>query len=273
MVPAVVDYARDRCCDFLIAEDYDSAAEMDQAVDILLASLQSERPQSDVSRSLQRRLEQANAQSERIVQTWDERIAEFRMKAGKAFEEMEKRHSEELERLKEEWTQPKALEPFSKPSPALLQLRRQQKSLAIVRNYAVAKELKEECERMMKEEAVAGGMRASETMKAEFAMLKERHQREIEGFQEHEKACIIKMEARKDRELRANENLKKQLHLKVLAAQRPGIVTPQLKKSLRKSDGTIRKLVTYKKASEGVRVPVQLPVLEPRRPVTRRSLG
>jgi hypothetical protein len=262
MLRSVIDHARDRSVSCLLSEAYDEASVLDDAVDAMLSALDCESPECDRTLPVQLRLDRAIADAAQITDSWASRITAFRADSDLALSAVSQRHSEECEALKAAWARPEALLPFSKPSPALLQLRRRQKSLALARDYGEAKALKQECDRMLQEEAAAAGLRAAEAMRADFAQLCERQRREREGFAEHTRACVVKMEGRRAKELRANENLRRQLQCRIGIGRKPAIVVPKVVGAAHSwhapSVDVLRRLNSYKKAPETVRVPVKL---------------
>jgi hypothetical protein len=138
--------------------------------------------------------------------------------------------------------------------------------LAMVRSYDAAKQLKEECERLMADEAAAAGQRATEAMRTDFAQLKERQTREVACFVEHARAHIIRIEAQRDAELRANENLRKKLEGRLAANRRPGIIAPKIKAARSSpspiSTGTLLQLTSFRKQPDTARLAVRIDGLE-----------
>jgi hypothetical protein len=243
----------------------------------MLTSLQTEAVNfalEEQTASIQKRLNSANERSAQIEGDWNSKIQQFKSEANATIVKIEERHSIEQRELQAEWDRPEALLPFSKPSPTLLQLRKQKKALAIVRSYEEAKRLKEECERLMEEEAVVAGQRAAEAMRAEFVQLRERQKREVDCFVEHAKAHIARLETQREAELRANENLKKQLQARLAANRRPSIVAPRARVARSSpsplSPGTMMRLNSFRKEADGAKLSVKLDGLEE---IARAAVG
>jgi hypothetical protein len=139
-----------------------------------------------------------------------------------------------------------------------------QKSLALTHDYAGAKQMKEECERLAREESAVGGQRATEAMRSVFLQLRERQQREVECFVDHGRQHIATLEAQRDAELRGNENLQRQLRAKVAAGRRTAqVVVPTVRQMatsspLPKSAKTIRQLYVYKTENGPKRLDIRL---------------
>jgi hypothetical protein len=267
MISSVVDYARAKSCALLFAEDYDAAAEIDTAIDIMLSSLASEQTASvrgEQLATLKLRLSLALQIRREIVAAWEMRIADFRREADDALGRMAARHEMERRDFQSEWSRPEALVPFSKPSPTLLQLRKMQKTLALTHDYAGAKQIKEECQRLTREESAAGGQRATEAMRSAFLQLRERQQREVECFDEHGRQHIASLEAQRDAELRANEKLQRQLRTKVAAGRKTAkVVVPSVRQTAKgfqmpMSGKIMRQLYVYKTENEPRRLDIRI---------------
>jgi hypothetical protein len=262
LLQAVVDLARTRSCQLLLAEDYDLAALHDHAVDVMISSLHADHSvQNERAASLQRRLEAASARGLAIAADWDSQISDFRAEANRAISAIGDRHIAEQRALQAEWALPAALLPFSKPSAALLALRRAKRAVAMTRDYHAARALREECERKAREEAAAAGQRAADAMRADVAMLRERQQREIDCFVQHARAHIARLTTQRDVEMRANENLRHKLKVRLKTAG-PAVVTPKIGWSSRIAPETMRRLNSYRREADNARLEVRVDGIE-----------
>jgi hypothetical protein len=267
MIASVVDYAREKGCELLLAEDYDAAAEVDTAIDVMLSSIACKRAVSvreEHLAALKHRLSAATQRSQQITAAWNQQVADFKCEANEALGRMTARHEEEQREFQAEWSRPEALVPFSKQSPTLLHLRKMQKSLALAHDYAGAKLMKEECDQLAREESTAGGQRATEAMRSAFLQLKERQQREIECFVDHGRQHIANLQAQRDAELRGNKNLQRQLRAKIAAGGRNAkVLVPRVgqmakSSSLPMSGKALRQLQMYKTETGPARLDVRL---------------
>jgi hypothetical protein len=122
----VVNYGRKKSAQLLLTEDYDAARDIDFAVDVIFVNMREQEQQQDEvdqNAMLQQRLEKCKSECEKITQSREEAIESKRGQLRKDIAELAKLQEEERRQLEQEWSDPRAKIPFSKPSPKLLQVR------------------------------------------------------------------------------------------------------------------------------------------------------
>lgn len=274
------DYAKERSIQLLLAEEYDQVAEIDIAIWLLQQSLL-EQDNGEETRTLKQRLEGTKQKDAEIKDRWNGQIAEFKERANQKIIELEEIQQRERDQFEEEWSKPEALVPYSKPSPQLLQMRTIQKTLALTKDYSGAKQLKQKCEEMKKDESIEGSKRATDAMRAAYNQLLERQQKQMQCFIEHSHARIELMEKQRDDELQSNENLKKQLEVRMSMPKqikKGCVVVPRAQS--RGSTGSVKKetmtqFTKYKKNSASLRLDIKLnnfkSILKPMEPAPTQN--
>jgi len=165
--------------------------------------------------NLQQRLETAEQAQKDLSEHWNAIIQNCKAKASESRQCVVERHQAEILAFEEAWSRPEAMLPFSKPSSKLLQIRKMQKSLALSRNFAEAKSLKQQAEQLQREESQAAEKRATQAMKLEYQQLMESHQRELECEELNWTRKLTVLETERDKAIAANEKLQKQLTARV----------------------------------------------------------
>jgi hypothetical protein len=89
-----------------------------------------------------------------------------------------RRHEAERERFLKYWERPTILLKFSKPSPALLDMREVQRRMTIVMDFAGAEYMKQQADALEMREAQEANDRAARTMKTAASHLRRRQERE-----------------------------------------------------------------------------------------------
>jgi hypothetical protein len=270
--PAVVDYARKQNLYQLMLEDYDSALRIDEAIDSLLNSLHDDQSNNDCEQQEQNFREKfalAESMQKELTEEWSQRIAKFKERENRKLEELEQRHQQERSDFEASWLRPEALLSFNKPSVGLLQIRQMQKSLAISHHFVLAKQLKMSADQQQKDETFAASRRAQETMRAAFAILIRKQEKEMECFMENGRRQLTQLEADRDARIKANENMRNQLEIRAKwpkHARRPIVTVPQVA-SRPESRAAMAGLVsvrtrsqfaTFKKSPEKTRLEVTL---------------
>jgi hypothetical protein len=182
----------------IVAENYDYAAELEAAAEFLRSKVDGVQ-QNETEKSIQRRLHKAQLELQAENREWDEVLDGFREAQHRQRKAMLDDHIAAQAEYEERWTRATALLPYSKPSAELLQLRKMQKALARAKRFKEAKEVKERADAMQAKEAQVGEMRAMASIRAGFEALKERQQKAVECFEEHERRSIAFLEQERAR--------------------------------------------------------------------------
>jgi hypothetical protein len=91
-------------------------------------------------------------------------------------------HKAEIKEFEGQWADPDYLVAFKKPSPKLIVLRTREKALALQKEFEQAKKIRQEADRLEREEVVEAERRAIAAMKIEYSNMEARHERELTGL-------------------------------------------------------------------------------------------
>jgi hypothetical protein len=259
----VVNYGRKKSAQLLLDEEYDAARDVDLAVDLIFVNMHEEEKQQDEdgqSAMLKQRLEQCKTECQEITQGRQEALESKRAQLRERIAALEKLQEEERQQLEREWSDPRAKIPYSKPSPALLQVRQKQKAFALLHDFENAKAMKKEAESLERQEAIEGAARYAAALRIAWAQLLDRQQKEMECLTQNSDMQYSVLNLYMERELWRKELTKKSLELRlsspkhkkrptiqvpVVKARGPGPPTPGMITHRTRSE-----LQTYRKAPE-----------------------
>ena len=208
------DYARKMNILHLLNEEYDQAAQCEEAISFLQQQKNYEiwiEEYEKIQKQFKKKLENVQSQVFKINEKENIKIQSINEEYNKKLEILKINHEKEIQEFEEKWSNPKSLLPFSKPSPILLQLKKKQKSMALSKQFQQAKEIKQICEDLEKNESLEATKKASQLMNSQFSSLLEKQQKEIDCLFDNtqRKISIIKLEKEKSIDV----NLKQQKHL------------------------------------------------------------
>ncbi|OHS99494.1 hypothetical protein TRFO_34077 [Tritrichomonas foetus] len=239
MRESLINYARKQSLYQLMAEDYDQAAKIDDAIDTLLKSLQQEDLNAETTQqnlTLAQRLE--DAKNKRIImeEKHKQRIDDFKRNEQQRLEDLQQQHEIDRRAFEAEWSSEEVTRQFNKPSSSLFQIRRQQKAFAISHDFANAKALKKIGDAMQKEESIIASIRATDTMRTQYVALLAKQQKEMNCLIEYGKRRLNQLETERDAELKANEIYRNALEARIKnpkTMRRPRV---QIPRSVTRSD-------------------------------------
>jgi valyl-tRNA synthetase len=246
----VITYGRNKSARLMLAENYDEAAEIDTAVDILFVSMQDDlriQHSAEQTQVLQNRLVKCKSSEMSMAQYWSDKEAQLHERSRERLEALRIYHTQERELREQDWEKPTAKIPFLKPSADLLQIRQQQKASALLHDFANAKAMKLEAEARERSEAMEGAKRFEAARRIDLNLLIERQQREIECLIASSDAAIVRLHADKEKSLLAAERTRKSIELR--------IATPMQMKH-----GAIRVPLVKQRAGSGVMPPGMITV-------------
>ena len=210
----LITYTQSLMVEAITKEEYDYAASLDNAMSQFSSSIVVDRKSSnneEEDKSLKARIEQTNQRGKEIAEKWAGIITSFKETENQKLDDLSKAHESEKMQFQSRWQQPESLVQFTKPSPALLQLKRQQKAFAIARKFDQAKQLKRMAEQMQKAESQRAIKRANAVMEKQYSILVEKQEKEFKCAVDLSQRKLRELEVQRDREMAANDNLKKQL--------------------------------------------------------------
>ena len=213
----MMQYLERRRVEALIAGDYDQAEKQDKIAGILQTVIQNEQQKINEDKTidiLYGRWQQLIQKQNRINQKWDTKVQEFIAESDKQKEEMEIAHEEEVENFLSKWKDPSFLRPFNKPSSKLLQLREQEKAMAISRMYSQAKEMKAVADRLQREETQQAQAKISATMTMERNKLAAKQNKEVNAWNSYRQRMLKSFQAERQKELRPIQTAMQQIKAK-----------------------------------------------------------
>jgi cell fate (sporulation/competence/biofilm development) regulator YmcA (YheA/YmcA/DUF963 family) len=265
----VCNYGRKKSAKLMLAEEYDEAAKIDVAVDILFVSIRdSEAAQNadDQNAALKKRLENVRREEQEFAQSVDERVELQREELREKLRQLEEIHAQETRKFEQVWGAPEARIPYSKPSAVLLQVRQKQKAAALLHNYERAKAMKRETEALERIEAAEGAERFAAAFMAAYGQLLDQQQKEMECLIESSDLKITMLGQYREKELASRQLTTRSLETKLAIPKhmkKPTIRVPIVKPR----SGTVAtpgmityrtrgQLATYRKAPEKRRLDV-----------------
>jgi hypothetical protein len=136
--------------------------------------------------------------------------------------------------FQDEWDRPESKIAFSKPSSELLQVRKQQKSYALIHDFPNAKAMKQKALALERKESAEGARQFQSTLRAAYAQLIERQQREITCLMDNAEFQITNLERNKEKEILSIQNIRRSLESRLQTAgvrQRKEVRVPRLAKT------------------------------------------
>lgn len=149
-----------------------------------------------------------------MEEKWKEKIDKQKGEYEQRRLQLDERHKCEISEFKKLWQNPECIRFYNKPSPKLLQLRHQEKKMALAKRYQQAKETKRVADELQEQEEAAAQTQIEEKMKQEYKKLKERQQKEIDKLDEYQKRIISDLEACKRREMQPYDSAIKTISAK-----------------------------------------------------------
>lgn len=174
--------------EYITNEQYDEAAIIENATSQLRKYIQDEPIEHKncvMKKGLENRLQRIEAEYKIENDDWDAVLKRFKEEQEIERKKLIKMHEEEQRQFREKWSTPSMLMHFNKPSPQLLLLRKQQKSMALAKNFEEAKKIKKEADNLQKIETEEAERRAIAVMNAQYQNLLEKQKRKLECFDEH----------------------------------------------------------------------------------------
>jgi hypothetical protein len=232
--PEVINFARKKSSKLMLAEEYDEAAEIDVAIDVMFVSIEqdrNERNSDSQTQVLRDRMAQCKEGEQEVANFWDGAMEDFRQRTLRKLEALRQRHLEEYSELEAEWSAPEAKIPYSKPSPDLLQIRKKQKSYALLHDFANAKAMKLMGDSRETIEAAEGQRRFENAFRIAHNQLIDRQQREIDCLVASAQGVTDLYQIDKEKSLASLAFTEKSLQLRISTAKpmkRPSVKVPVL---------------------------------------------
>lgn len=175
-------------------EDYDYGEKIEDARKLLCTYLEetsNSNKSTEYTDLLKQRLELAKNDYMKKNQYWDEVLTTFRTEQSMLRQKLKEKHDNELADFEKKWSDMTNRNFFNKPSATLLNMRKQQKILAMAKAWSDAKEVKARADNLQKIETQRAMARAVSCMKQEHQNLIDKQRKELECFNEHERKTSI----------------------------------------------------------------------------------
>lgn len=198
----------------MVAQDYDRAARLDEASNFLSGAYESEihqQKKDEETKTIDERLKQARKTLSKEKIRWRKIMKVFRADQDTDKQALLAKQTQEKEEFEANWGDPNYLIQFNKPSAYLLHLRKQQKNLALSKNFTEAKKVKVFADKQQQLETASAEEKAIAAMKQAHMNMEDKHKRELACFADHEKRTEIYIRAEKDRVCGPLEKLINQL--------------------------------------------------------------
>jgi hypothetical protein len=215
---SLVYYARKKSAHHLVNEEYDQAADCDFAVDTLLAAMRDDGFAEDVAEQnhvLQERLATCKQCDRELNQNKKEMIERARSDLQQMVLNLEMKHEQQRTEFEARWSRPEARIPFAKPSVLLLQMRQQQKALALVHDFRTAKALKQQADALEKQEGLEATRRYEIALKVAWEQMVEEQLKEKQCLLENRDYELVVRTTEKEKMIASNDLTRQSLELRL----------------------------------------------------------
>jgi hypothetical protein len=214
----LLNYARRQSINFIINEDYDSAAQADAVVrDLWLACTEdaTEDPNSTTARSIQLRLQMLNEQQVSSQQRYDEAIKILKALETEKIEKLVKEQELERQQFEQACQAPEFLQRFCKPSSDLLEMREVQRNLALAHSFEEAKVVKARADIQQSIETGEAERRAMDHIRKCYTQMVQRQNQQLTCARECSMRKIMRIKLELARQLDVNQHLQNQLRIRL----------------------------------------------------------
>lgn len=212
--PIIVGLIRSEVINATMNEEYNKAAELENASSILSTAIEwrtSESRRIEEKKTINGRYNQIKRTYESETGEWKKIFSVFKDQQKENQKKLEQAHDEEMRAFEEKWSTSSSMMKYTKPSPKLIQLRKLQKNLAISHQFEEAKRVKLSADAQQLKESEEAKKRAEQTMINEYDALLEKQKREKQCFYDHQKTTELFLKNQQCRVLQPLEMQMKQL--------------------------------------------------------------
>lgn len=205
----ILNYLSERSQDAIDDEEYDKAADYENTRKELLNAFQTLHGQSDSNATihqLQERLDQVLLQKQAIKDRYEETLNNHQENENRKLELLTRKHENEITAFEEQCQSKEFLQLFTKPSPQLIQLKNQQRSLALAHDFDGAKSFKEKVDQLQVDESLIAQKKVIDTIRQNYQILIEK--------QTNERNCLLLNSRRKEKTIQ--KNLRKEIEANIL---------------------------------------------------------
>lgn len=145
-------------------------------------------------------------QKQAIKERYEEILKNHQQEEERKLECLDRKHENELVSFEEQCQSKEFLQNFTKPSPQLIQLKSQQRNLALAHDFEAAKMLKDKVNQLQADESLLAQKRVMDAIKQNYQVLIEKHMRE--------KDCLLLNSRRKQKTIQ--KKLKTEIEANIL---------------------------------------------------------
>lgn len=189
-------------------QQYENGEKLMEVQEKLKIAMQNDMASSDSNyekTTTEARLKEAKAILKEAVEKWDQKLKELDNDMEEKESVIRYKHDEELDNFTEFWQHPESLHTFNKPSVILLQMRTQEKNMALTGDFKGAKQMKKKADRLQAEETERAQKAATVGMKRQLETLLKKHQKELEGHDRLRHKLTVQAQVQREEELRPLE--------------------------------------------------------------------
>lgn len=205
MIKPLIQHIGRRRVDAIANANYDEGERLNSAQTKLKLALEKVNYEYDVNtgvREVESRLDEARRELKETEKEWEENIQAIINEQKNRQKKLMKRQDDELDDFKDYWNDPSSFHEYNKPSITLLNLRQQERQMAILGDFASAKAIKKRADNLEKVETERAQQKAVNGMKAALRGLEARHQRELSGHDRLTQRLLLAAEVKKENALR-----------------------------------------------------------------------
>ena len=190
MQPEIIEHVKYESAQAVLNKDYDRAAQLEAVYHLVNDGLEwqaNEQMRLEAKEALEERIQEARGRLEEEQQKWERILDEFYEQQKAERQEMLAGQEEEMTEFEEKWADESRMIRYSKPTPELISLRKTEKFMAMLKQFEDAKMICQRADELQEGLTAEAEGRAIVDMIKQHGTLLEKHRREVECFDEHER--------------------------------------------------------------------------------------
>ena len=217
MQPEIIEHVKYESAQAVLNKDYDRAAQLEAVYHLVNDGLewqQNEMMRLEAKEALEERINEARGRLEEEQQKWERILSEFYEQQKAEREEMLAGQEEEMTEFEDKWADETKMIKYSKPTPELIALRKTEKYMAMLKEFEGAKIMCQRADALQEDLTAEAENRAILDMVQQHGTLLEKHKREVECFDEHERRIEQYLKLERDKAILPIEKQIEQLQNK-----------------------------------------------------------
>lgn len=197
-------------------QDYDKAHELEEILQYVSINYENS-TQSNLKeeqlQNIESKIAQLRSELNSKIQEWDKIMNTFQRQQKRERDNLQAQFNNEQAEFEQHWGDPNNLTQFNKPSSKLLQLRKQQKCLALAKHFEDAKEVQKLAKELEKYETEQAKQKAIAAMKIAYDNMITSQQKELDCFDQHKQRLEVYLNLEKDKVILPYQMQIKQLEI------------------------------------------------------------